>query len=328
MFHKSVLSASLLIGVLAMEGLAGTDYSSTEVASGGPQLFSLENAKVRLSSQLVKIHMNLEDYSVEANYTLENLSAKDARFIIGFPKTSRRWGTLSEPGPFRHFEAWADKSKIDLTESSDFSGPEYESGESAYINSHSLRGTVGIGGGQPLEIRTKYQAPYTESGDGPGGSWVRFLLHAEQSFSGVPETSRFQIQWATGVCVTTAFSKNEFLNNYRSMESGGVEYLLSNAEIQSVEEISFPADRTEMEKELGVYCFRTAVCAGQGLRLRTHPDSQSPILAKILRGESVLVVGRKENNVTFDGKTDRWYEVRTSSGLHGWVFGGYLQISN
>lgn len=326
MFAKSTLTACLFIWAFAINGVAGLDYSSTEVASGEPRLISPKNAPVRLSSPLVKIHLGLEHYSVETSYSLTNLASTETVLVIGFPKTSRRWKSEEGPGAFGYFEAWADKTKIDLTESVDFAGPESDSDESAYVNAHSLRGTVRLGARKTLRIQTKYQAPYTESGDGPGGSWVRFLLPLKQDLAGVYETSIFQIHWASGVCVTTAFTSNEPLINYRRMDPPGVEYLMSNAERQLAEEISFPADRMESEGDLGVYCFRTAVCLGQGLRLRNKPDLQSPTISKILRGASVLVVGRSGENVTIDGKTDSWYLVRTSSGLSGWVFGGYLQI--
>ena len=60
--------------------------------------------------------------------------------------------------------------------------------------------------------------------------------------------------------------------------------------------------------------------SGNRVNLRGAPARNSPVLARMFRGDSVEAM---ENRIGTDGQM--WYHVRTSSGAEGWVFGQYVR---
>ena len=70
---------------------------------------------------------------------------------------------------------------------------------------------------------------------------------------------------------------------------------------------------------------RNAVATADGLRVRLRSTTDGFILGKLSSGQRVTVLktGRTES---VGGKTAPWYRIRTSDGLIGWVFGGFLEI--
>jgi uncharacterized protein YgiM (DUF1202 family) len=63
-----------------------------------------------------------------------------------------------------------------------------------------------------------------------------------------------------------------------------------------------------------------------GLRLRSGPSLSAEVRARLNKGDAVTVLDKSTFTATADGLTDHWYEVTNSSGIRGWVFGGYLDL--
>ena len=69
-----------------------------------------------------------------------------------------------------------------------------------------------------------------------------------------------------------------------------------------------------------------AVVAENLLRVREKPDKDATVILHIRRGNVVEIVSRTETREQVEGGEGYWYLV-DYSGLKGWVFGAYLQLS-
>jgi hypothetical protein len=67
-----------------------------------------------------------------------------------------------------------------------------------------------------------------------------------------------------------------------------------------------------------------AVSKTYRVRIRSTPGLSGSILGYLSKGESVTVNQRGNSREKIDGKQEFWYQVATSSGVTGWVFGGFL----
>ena len=68
-----------------------------------------------------------------------------------------------------------------------------------------------------------------------------------------------------------------------------------------------------------------AVIQSSYLRLRERPEPESRLVATLWRGYVLEVVSRAPSKTLMDDEEDFWYQVNYD-GLHGWVFGAYLEI--
>jgi hypothetical protein len=64
------------------------------------------------------------------------------------------------------------------------------------------------------------------------------------------------------------------------------------------------------------------------LRIRETPDLSAKVLGSVPKGEEVSIVAFSASSSTVDNITDYWFHVRSSTGLDGWAFGGYLKINH
>ncbi|MCB1318891.1 MAG: SH3 domain-containing protein [Leptospiraceae bacterium] len=67
------------------------------------------------------------------------------------------------------------------------------------------------------------------------------------------------------------------------------------------------------------------ISAPSGLRVRSAPDREAAVLGLIPFNAPVQVVARAPEELTIDGKTGNWVEVKWQN-LRGWVFEGYLGL--
>ena len=64
------------------------------------------------------------------------------------------------------------------------------------------------------------------------------------------------------------------------------------------------------------------------VRLRTEPSSDSSIILLLEKGDKVSIIRKWNYKESIDGESWYWYEVETSDGKTGWVYGKYLDIEN
>jgi hypothetical protein len=96
--------------------------------------------------------------------------------------------------------------------------------------------------------------------------------------------------------------------------------------IAALAAFSAPARAADLGSTLQVEPRRKAVAKVYRLRQRASPDAYSHIVGYLAKGESVDVVRQSTFSTKVGDTTDSWYEVVTSSGVKGWVFGYYLQV--
>lgn len=82
---------------------------------------------------------------------------------------------------------------------------------------------------------------------------------------------------------------------------------------------------------LGVFIFAAAAGAAQKatsttyrVRIRAVPGLSGKIVGYLSKGESVTIAQRGASLEKIDGRRDYWYQIVNSSGVAGWVFGGFL----
>jgi len=71
---------------------------------------------------------------------------------------------------------------------------------------------------------------------------------------------------------------------------------------------------------------KKAVATANGLRIRLRATTDGFVLGKLSNGQAVTVL-KTGPSATITGKTAPWYRIKTSDGLIGWVFGGFLQLA-
>jgi len=64
------------------------------------------------------------------------------------------------------------------------------------------------------------------------------------------------------------------------------------------------------------------------VRLRTEPTSNSSIILLLEKGDKVSIIRKWNYKERIDGESWYWYEVETSDGKPGWVYGKYLDIES
>lgn len=68
-----------------------------------------------------------------------------------------------------------------------------------------------------------------------------------------------------------------------------------------------------------------AVINSSHLRLREKPLVDAKAVTTLWRGSVLEIVSRSETKFLVDGELDFWYQINYD-GLHGWVFGAYLDL--
>jgi uncharacterized protein YgiM (DUF1202 family) len=69
-----------------------------------------------------------------------------------------------------------------------------------------------------------------------------------------------------------------------------------------------------------------AVSKVSRLRIRENPKLDSEIIGFLAKGESVRLLDKSTFTYRVEDQVDYWCRVETSTGVRGWVFGGYLKI--
>ena len=62
------------------------------------------------------------------------------------------------------------------------------------------------------------------------------------------------------------------------------------------------------------------------VRLRSEPNLSCETLGYLEKGDAVKIVDRSDEKFEIDGENWYWYEVETSDGKTGWIYGKYLDI--
>lgn len=64
---------------------------------------------------------------------------------------------------------------------------------------------------------------------------------------------------------------------------------------------------------------------GENVNVRAEPRAKAKIVETLAeKGEQVSILGRSKTKETLDKNNDYWYQIKTSSGKQGWVFGAFL----
>lgn len=70
---------------------------------------------------------------------------------------------------------------------------------------------------------------------------------------------------------------------------------------------------------------RNGICSSDNLRLRIKASTNGYVVGKLMKGQSVVII-KTGDIMTFDGESAAWYKVKTSEGLVGWAWGGYIKV--
>jgi len=114
------------------------------------------------------------------------------------------------------------------------------------------------------------------------------------------------------------------------------EYPVIGAYLYRVKNVWDPKGRAKWYRESGVKDLQpisqgpgnqTAMVTADGLRVRKSSSLNATVVGNLKKGDSVEILRRGVSKVTINGISDYWYKIRRSSdGLEGWCFGGYLRL--
>ena len=88
-----------------------------------------------------------------------------------------------------------------------------------------------------------------------------------------------------------------------------------------IEPVPVEFNTVEEEKEIRY------VNSLEGLRIRNKPDVNAEKVGSLANKEKVEVISHNFQKVEIDGIWSEWIEVKSETGLQGYVFGGYLENS-
>lgn len=130
---------------------------------------------------------------------------------------------------------------------------------------------------------------------------------------------------ATGDLVGIS-SESQIQNVYRLGSLDGQSY--SNLEVPRwlVRKFGTLAEAEAWAAGYAEWVQHVGVAATQNLPVRSEPTSTANQVYRIRNGERVKVLFRQPEKTVVGNLEDYWYQVLTSSGITGWVFGYYLGI--
>jgi hypothetical protein len=70
---------------------------------------------------------------------------------------------------------------------------------------------------------------------------------------------------------------------------------------------------------------RWGVVRSSHLRMRENPNTDSKAIFTLWKGYIIEILSRKNKKDTIEEETNFWYQI-SFNGLHGWVFGAYMDI--
>lgn len=90
-----------------------------------------------------------------------------------------------------------------------------------------------------------------------------------------------------------------------------------------IENVSVSAEFNVVEEEKEIRYVNSL----EGLRVRNKPDINAEKVGSLTNKEKVEVISHNMQKVEIDGILSEWIEVKSETGLQGYVFGGYLENS-